>query len=58
MIFEFVAVVAVNLRGLVLGVAGRAGDTFTVVMAGVRIGLAVLQIFDFFSNGCIALMAG
>ena len=41
-----------------LGVAGRAGDTFTVVMAGVRIGLDVLQIFGFFSNGCIALMAG
>ena len=37
---------------------GRAADTFTVVMAGVRIGLAVLQIFGFFSNGCIALMAG
>ena len=58
MIFEFVAVVAVDLRSLVLGVAGRTGNAFAVMVAGMRIGLTVLQVLGFFCDSCIALMAG
>ena len=52
------AVVAVDLRSLVLGVAGRTGNAFAVMVAGMRIGLTVLQVLGFFCDSCIALMSG
>ena len=52
------AVVAVDLRSLVLGVAGRTDNAFAVMVAGMRIGLTVLQVLGFFCDSCIALMAG